>query len=216
MPTKKLFSLLRPADVELRPGEKILPQEDLSTLLDSSQLLEQVQKDALEYRKKIVAETELAKQQAKQEGFELGLREWAGQMFELEKEVEKIRAEYERLIAKVAVKAAQSVVGKQLQEKPELFTDIVANTLKAVSQHRRIAIYCSRHDYELLEAQKPKLKALFEQLEILTVQVRAEMQPGGYTVETERGIINSSDAAKVWQTLETAFETQLKTGERRV
>lgn len=216
MSTKKLFSLLRSADVELRPGEKILPRDDLQTLLDSSHLIEQVQEDVLEFRKKCVAESEIAQQKAQQEGFERGLGEWAGQVFELEKEAEKIRGEYERLIAKVAVKAAQSVVGKQLQERPEIFADIVANTLKAVSQHRRISIYCSRHDYELLESQKPRLKALFEQLEILSVQVRAEMQPGGYTVETERGIINSSDAAKVWQTLESAFETQLKTGERRV
>ncbi len=212
MASKKLFSLLHTQDVELRPGQKILPEEAFTKLMESRQLLDAVQRDALEYRKEIVGEIELAKEKAQQEGFEGGLQAWTAQVFQLEQEIEKIRQNYEQLIAKVAVKAAQAVVGKQLDATPETFADIVAHTLRAVSQHRRIIIHCSRHDYDLLDAQKPRLKALFEQLDVLSIQSKAELPQGGYTIETERGIINNSDVDKVWRSLEKAFATQLQSG----
>lgn len=209
MTTKKLFSLLSGQSVELRPGQKILPEKAFSTLCDSSELLKTVQRDADQYRKEVALEAEKGRELAEQRGFENGLQSWASQAFQLETEAKKLRDEYEKIIAKVAIKAAQTVIGKELEEKPEVFATIVSHTLRAVSQHKRIVIYCSRHDHEMLEKQKPKLKALFEQLEILAVQVKGDLPQGGYIIETERGIINNSDIAKVWQNLESAFASQL-------
>ncbi len=216
MTPKKLFTLLSQQSVELRPGQKILPEKAFATVVDSQELLEKVQLDAVEYRKKIALEGEKGREVAKQEGFENGLQTWAKEVFQLETEAEKLRGEYEGLIAKVAVKAAQTVIGKELEEKPEIFASIVSHTLRAVTQHKRIVIYCSRHDHEVLEKQKPKLKALFEQLEILAIQVKAELPQGGYIIETERGIINNSDIQKMWQTLESVFASQLLGKEQRV
>lgn len=216
MTPKKLFTLLSQQSVELRPGQKILPEKAFTTVVDSQELLERVQLDAVEYRKKIALEGEKDREVAKQEGFESGLQTWAKEVFQLEIEAEKLRAEYEGLIAKVAVKAAQTVIGKELEGKPEIFASIVSHTLRAVTQHKRIVIYCSRHDHEVLEKQKPKLKGLFEQLEILAIQVKAELPQGGYIIETERGIINNSDIQKMWQTLESVFASQLLGKEQRV
>lgn len=213
MASKKLFSLLHTQDVELRAGQKILSEEAFSHLMESRQLLETAQNDARQYRKEIVDETESARELALKEGFEAGLQSWSGQVFQLEQEVEKIRKNYEHLIAKVAVKAAQAVVGKQLAVTPETFVDIVAHTLKAVSQHRRIVIYCSRHDHDMLEEQKPRLKALFEQLDVLSIQAKGDLPEGGYTIETERGIINNADVDKVWLALEIVFDAQLRSGD---
>lgn len=209
MTPKKLFTLTSGQNVELRPGQKIVSEKAYSTICDCVELQDAVKRDAVEFRKKMTLEAEKAKEVAQKEGFEQGLGSWTSQVFQLEAEAEKLRAEYENLIAKVAVKAAQTVIGKELEEKPELFANIVSHTLRAVSQHRRIIIYCSRHDHEVLETQKPKLKALFEQLELLAVQVKADLPQGGYIIETERGIINNSDVEKMWRTLESVFASQL-------
>jgi len=40
--------------------------------------------------------------------------------------------------------AIKKILGHELEIKPETITDIVANALKTVAQHRKIAIFCKK------------------------------------------------------------------------
>jgi type III secretion protein L len=209
----KLFTLIEPKDIHLNAGQKILPQEEFSSLLSARELIQTCLQEATAHKQAVVAEIEVAQEIAQRQGYEEGLERWSKEVFKLEEEVEKIRQEIEKAILKIALKAAQTIVGREMKQSPETMVDIVTTTLRAVSQHKKISIYCSRSDFELLDASRPKLKALFEQLDALSVHIKPELPPGGYIIETERGIINNSDIEKVWINLEKAFLSKLNKSE---
>ncbi len=71
-------------------------------------------------------------------------------------------------------------------------------------QNHRFTIYVNKVDKEILEAEKPKIKKILEQVQVLTIQERSDIAPGGCVIETESGIINAS--LNQWRALESAFE----------
>ena len=62
---------------------------------------------------------------------------------------------------------------------------------------------------EILEAEKPKIKSILEQVQVLTIQERNDIAPGGCIIETESGIINAS-IENQWRALESAFERYMR------
>lgn len=202
--SKKLLSLIHDGDIQLAPGTKILPADTFSTLLSAEEVLETVQKDAKQYREEVIRELEAEKEAARKEGFAVGMEAWVDQIRLLEKEVDAVHSELSRLVAPLAIKAAKKIVGRELEMNKDVLVDIVANSLKAVSQHQVISIYIHPSDREALEANKERLRSLFDRLESLTIQARDDIEPGGCVVETEAGIINV-ELEHQWQRLEQAI-----------
>lgn len=209
--SKKFFSLIYGNKVLQAPKGKIIPAEEIAALQNAAEVLEAVQEDATKYKKEVVAEIEILKEQAQREGFEAGFNQWVEQIKFLEAEIEKVRAEVERIILPVALKAARKIVNKQIELSEDTIVEIVAANLKAVSQHKQITIYVNKKDLDIVEAQRPRLKQLFEKLESLSIRERADILPGGCVIETEVGIINAQLEDR-WRVLETAFETMMTKG----
>ena len=201
----KFFSLIDGRSITIAPGTKRLPAEGFATLLSSTELLETVKNDAENYRKQVAGECEELKKKAEMEGFQAGFDQWTQMVAYLEKEVEKVRSELQKVVMPVAVKAAKKIVAAELQANPQAILDIVASTLKTVAQHKRIVLYVSKQDFELVEGAKSKLKPIFEELESLSIREREDIEPGGCIIETEVGIINARLQDR-WRTLETALE----------
>lgn len=207
----KFFSLIHEPtqEVHLAQNVKHLPQEAFSKLLDAHNLLETTKADTIEYQKKASQEGEVVKQRAAEDGFVEGLNQWAEQVFKVEDEVHKIKKELEKVMIKAALMAGKRIVGREIEQNPKTIVDIIRHSLKAVAQHQKINIYCNKEDYQALEAARPELKSLFEQLEALAVLVKDDLERGAYVIETERGIINHSNIDEVWQAMEQAFESTL-------
>lgn len=199
------FSLIDTRTVNIAPGTRKLPSEAFSTLLTCTDLLASVQKDAETYRKQVVTKCEELKQQAEFEGFQAGFEQWTQMVSYLEKEVTKVQGELQRVVMSVAIKAAKKIVDVELTTNPKVILDIVTSTLKTVAQHKRIVLYVSRQDFDLIEGSKSQLKPIFEELETLSVRERDDVEPGGCVVETEVGIINARIQDR-WRTLETALQ----------
>lgn len=207
--SKKFFSLIHGDGVHIAPQTKVIPADQIATLKTAEEVLESVKKDAELYKKTVVAEQEKLKEQAQREGFEAGFMAWTERVAKLENEIIQVRKDMEKLILPVALKAAKKIVSKELELSETVIVDIVAANLKAVSQHKQIVIYVNRKDLEFVEAQRPRLKQLFEHLEVLSIRERADVQPGGCIIETEVGIINAQLEGR-WRILEAAFESMMK------
>ncbi len=205
----KLFTLIHGDKVHLAAKTKIVPAAEFSTLMDAHETLLKVQEDAEEYRREVIAECEKIKEEASREGFEAGFAFWAEHVARLEKQIEDVSKTYENTIVPVATKAARKIVGHELQTRQDTIVDIVANTLKAVAQHKRIIIYVNRKNLQILEDSRPRLKDLFEDLQVLSIREREDIDDGGCVIETEGGIINAQ-LENQWQILEQAFEAMIK------
>jgi type III secretion protein L len=201
---KKYFSLIKGEPIKVAPRSKIVPENEFEELLSAREVLEKVQADALEYRKKVTSDCEIIKEKAEKEGFAAGYEAWVVQIGQLEKEIAKVREEMIKLIMPIALKAAKKIVARELDVTPEVIIDIVKGTLKAVAQHKKIVLYINKRDFETIDKNKSGLKQIFEQLESLSVRERDDIEPGGCIVETEGGIINAQLKDR-WVSLEAAF-----------
>lgn len=206
MNKRKFFSLIYGNTTHIAPKTKVIPAEEFSTLLDAEGVLQQIQEDADKYRNQVVAECEEIKEHARQEGFEEGFKSWAEHIVKLEEEIANVRKEVEKTVLPVALKAAKKIVGREIELVETTTVDIIANVLKAVSQHKKIVIYVNKKELEIVEKNKQRLRNLFEHLESLSIRERDDIDSGGCVIETEGGIINAR-MENQWRLLEQAFET---------
>lgn len=205
MKNQHFFTLIYGDKVNIAPKTKVIPAEEFSTLMSASEVLQKIHEESDKYRMEISKEAEQIREHAKQEGFEEGFKSWAEHITKLEQEIDSVRKELEKTILPVALKAAKKIVGREVTLSEETVVDIVANSLKAVSQHKKIVIYVNKKEVELLEKHKQQLKGLFEQLESLSIRERDDIERGGCVIETEGGIINAR-IENLWKVLEQAFE----------
>lgn len=206
MTKKSFFTLIHGEPIGIAPGTKVLPAEAFSTLMDAQELLAKTREDAIAYKKEIAAECESLKELAQKEGYEAGFQQWAEDLLKLEAEVKSVRAEYAKMLAPVALKATQKIVGKAFELVPDAIFGIVENALKPVLQHKRVTIYVNKEDLDALERNREKLKTVFENIEVLSIRVRDDVTKGGCVIETEGGIINAR-LENQWAILEKAFES---------
>lgn len=205
----KLFTLIHGDNVHIAQKSKVIPAEEFSVLMNAHETLEKVQEDAAKYREEVVAECEKIKEQASREGYEAGFAFWAEHVAQLEKQIEDVAKSYESIIVPVATKASRKIVGHELETRQDTIVDIVANTLKSVAQHKRIIIYVNRKNIQALEENRPRLKEIFEDLQVLSIREREDIDDGGCIIETEGGIINAQ-LENQWAILEQAFEAMVK------
>ena len=202
---KKLFSYLFSGDLHLSSSEKIIPSHEFSELLEAHEVLAKALEQAEKKRKLAEEECETLRQQAKEEGFQEGLDLLNKHFIDLEKHGRKVYSETQNSILKLALQAAKKIVHKELELHPETIVDIVMQALAPIKQNHRVTIFVNKADRDILEAHKPKIKEIFEQLQFLGVQERADIEPGGCIIETESGIINAS-VENQWKALEKAFQ----------
>jgi len=205
----KFFSLLSGEEVHPAPGKKVIPAKEFSTLQDAADILEKVKREAENYKRETVVETEKTKELGFKEGFQEGLVSLNKHLFALDQELKALREDIQKKILPLSLKAARKIIGDELKLHPERIVDIVLTSLKPVTQHRKIIIYVNRADLDELEKSKNKIKKIFEHLESLSIQERPDIEPGGCMIETEAGIINAQ-LENQWRALESAFESFMK------
>lgn len=205
----KYFSLLSGESIHQAPGKKVIPAKEFSTLKEAAEIMEKVVREATEFKQQVVVEAEKTKELAFQEGFQDALLSLNHHILLLDQELKHIREDVHKRILPLAIKAARKILGEELKLHPDRIIDIVQTSLKPVTQHRRITIYVSKADLEHIESAKNTFKKMFEKLENLSIQERADIEPGGCIIETEAGIINAQ-LENQWRALETAFESFAK------
>lgn len=209
----KFFSLIYGDQIRKAPNSKIIPADTYSTLLSAEEVLNKIQTEADKYRNEVVKECESIKENAFKEGYEDGYKKWTEQLALLEKEINKVHGELVKLVIPISLKAAQKIVGREIELNPEAIVDIVTSILKTVATHRKVTIYVNKKELEVLEQHKQELKNIFEKLESFSLREREDIAPGGCVVETEVGIINAQMEQR-WKILEKAFEKLDKNKEK--
>lgn len=206
----EFFTFLSKSTVHLPPKRKVISSEDFSSFIQAKEVLDKAKEESLDYREDIAKECEVLRERAEVAGYEAGLTKWNEQIAYLERQVIQIRKDMENAIILLAMTAIKKIVGREIEINPETVVDIVATALKPVSQHKKISIFVNRLDYDEIEKKRPRLRQIFEHLEMLTIQVRDDVTQGGCIIETEAGIINAQ-LENQWKALENAFYYLMRT-----
>lgn len=209
----KCFSLLYGNAIHLAGKRKIIPADEVSKLLDGEALLKAVQDEAVRYKIQVTKECEALKERAQQEGFAAGFAVWSEHLAHAEEQLLQARKELEKIVVPAALKAAKKIVGREIALSEDTIVDIVMSSVKTVAQHKKVIIYVNRNSKELLERHRQRLRQLFEQLEVLSIQEREDLSDGSCVIETEKGIINARIELQ-WEILENAFKGLMKKVDR--
>ncbi len=206
---KKLFSYLFSGDLHLSSAEKIIPASEFSRLLEAQEVLVKALENAEEKRKLVEEECANLRAKAKEEGYQEGLIQFNKHLLDLEEHGRKVYRDTQNSILRLSLQAAKKIVNKEIELHPETIVDIVLQALAPIKQNHRITILVNKADKEILEEHKPQIKEIFEQLQFLGIQERADIAPGGCVIETESGIINAN-VENQWKALERAFQNYAK------
>lgn len=210
----KLFSLIFKGNLHLASKKKVIPAKEFSTLVSAEEVLTQANEDCENYKKETEKLRKEALELAKEEGKEEGLLKYNEAIIKLDQDFKKLRHDTMQMVLPIALKAAKKIVGKELEQFPETIVDIVLKTIAPFTQNQRVTIYVSKGEKERLEASRPRLKEVLEQVQVLSIAERADVAPGGCIIETETGIVNAS-IDNQWRALEAAFEKYTKSSSIR-
>ncbi len=205
----KFFSLIYQGEIHPASEEKVIPADQFSILLEAKEIVEKAKADAKKFHKATQEECAELRKKAEDEGFADGLSQFNEQLLFFDSELKKIRHEAMQAVLPLALKAAKKIVGKELEVHPDAIVDIILQALAPITQNHRIKIYVSKEERETVEAHKPKIRAILEQVESLSILDRPDITPGGCIIETEAGIINAT-IENQWRALEAAFEKYMK------
>ena len=205
----KFFSLLYQGAIHPSDADKVLPAADFSALLSAKDILQQAKEEAEKYKKQVEKECEELKRLAEERGFKTGLESFNLHLIHFDKQLSALRLELQRQILPLALKAAKKIVADQLALQPDTIVSIVLQALAPAVQNHHFTIYVNKSDKEILEAHKTRIKEILEALQVLTIQERSDISPGGCIIETESGIINAT-VENQWRALEAAFDKYMQ------
>jgi len=201
----KFFSFLK-EDIHPDPGEKIIPAEKFSKILEANEIVEKAKIDSDKYFDRVKKECVSLKEEAKKEGFDEGLEVLNEHILKLDSSIKNLSKEYEAKILSIALKAAKKIVAEELKMHPEAIVNIIKGALKPVTQHLKVKIFVNKQDLDILEREKPKIKEIMQQVKTFSLEERNDIEPGGCIIETEKGIINAQ-LDNQFRAIEAAFKT---------
>ncbi|HEY5260352.1 MAG TPA: HrpE/YscL family type III secretion apparatus protein [Rhabdochlamydiaceae bacterium] len=205
----KFFSLIFQGELHPAKGKKILRKEEYSTMVTAEEVLEKAKEDSAALLKKAELDAIGLRKKAEEEGYDEGLSRFNEHLVRFDQEIARLRHEMQQMVLPLVIKASQKIVGKQLELNPETIVDIVMQALAPAVQNHRITIFVNKEDKDILEANKPRLKEILEQVDSFSIQERADVEKGGCIIVTEAGIINAT-MENQWRALEAAFNKYMK------
>lgn len=205
----KFLTLINHQSIHLNENVKRVPKEEFSKLLSAAELLETIKEEGEAYKKEQEELAEKLKEKAKQKGFEEGLKQWSEQIKLLEEAAQSANKDVEKFLVQIAMATAKKIVGREIKQNPSTISDIVLKNLKAVSAHHKITIYVNKNDYDQIEEDREKLKAICEKASSFSIQIKDDIEPHGAVIETERGIVDAR-AKNLWKQLEKALEELIR------
>lgn len=210
---RKFLVLPMGHELTLIAGQRVVKKEELNDILSAKEVLARAEKELEVLKEKNQQTCYALEKQAEQNGFQKGLDQVVQLIADLEQERKDIRTSFEPLVIKIALKAAQSVIERELTLDPKAISDIVAKTLRSVAQHKSITLFCNEKELEQLAAERPRLLEIISGAEQFNIVPKADLPQKGYIIQTERGIINRSDVNDVWDRLEKVFLNQIAKAE---
>lgn len=138
-------------------------------------------------------------QQGKEDGIQIGYSEMAELLTQAKDIVARSKLDYvkkieeaEPVILELAIKAAEKIIGVELEENNEAFLSIVKRTIKQVRNHREVQLHVHPTQYPFILAQKEELNAIFPINTDFYIYPDEDLSENSCIVESENGRIDAS------------------------
>jgi type III secretion protein L len=136
-------------------------------------------------------ECERLRAQAVAEGRERGLAAVSELLVGARAAATRARRDAERELRVLAVRIAEKILGRQLDERPEAIADIVGEALRLAGEAREIVVRAHPDDLAALERGRPRLIERAKRASAVTFRADPQVRRGGCILETELGIVDA-------------------------
>ena len=204
----RCFSLLKSGKVEVR-GRKILPKEEVETLINANEVLDAAKQEAIDRIEEAKKECALIHKKAYEAGYQEGLTKFNSHILKIDEKTKIMRHEMQRAMLPLVLQATKRIIGKSIDLNPELIVEIIIQSIKSISQNHQIKLYVNRKDLEHIEKRKEEILSIFDRVDSFSLVERSDVESGGCLIETENGILNAS-LENQYRALERAFEAYSK------
>ncbi|WP_187444933.1 flagellar assembly protein FliH [Rossellomorea vietnamensis] len=145
---------------------------------------------------------EQAFQQGLDEGRQNGMQEYKNHISEAVDVVTNAKNDYylhidkaERVILELGMQTAERVIGRKLEEDPEIFLDIVKRGIKEVRDLPEVQVHIHPSNYKLLSGNQEEIESIFPVLRKLLLYPDDELSQQECIIETGEGrVIVSVDS----------------------
>lgn len=180
-------------------AEKIINE----AMEQKKEILSQIQKEKEAWNEEKQSLMEEAQKTGYQDGFQKGKEDGYKQYENVVKQAEQLihhsKKDYqkkleqsEETIIKIAMKAAEKILAKKLEDDDELFLAIVREVIHEVKEYPEVKIYVHPDKYAYLLDQKDELKELFTTNVELYIFPDHHLKQNGIYVESPFGKIDAS------------------------
>ncbi|MFH0803336.1 MAG: FliH/SctL family protein [bacterium] len=150
--------------------------------------------------------------QGKEEGFRAAYEEVASLIQEARKVLqeavnhqERILANSEPEIARLAIKIAERILGVEVKTNPETVLGIIQAALKRIRDREQVTIRVNQEDYEKVKAHKDTYTRLVDGVKTMDIAPDPRVERGGCIIETNLGNVDARISTQL-AALEIAFK----------
>jgi type III secretion protein L len=193
------------------PG-KVIEQEVLLAHDEARRIVEQAQARARAIVEEAQGEAAAVRAQAERDGWAAGLAQWQEQIVAVAEQGRRAVDDARPQLVQLAVKVAEKVLRRRLDERPEAIVPMVEEALEAARGYRggHLVLRVNPEDVPALEGFKKRLLDRDQRWQSLEVVAEPAMARGGCRIETDFGTIDASVETQL-----AAIESLLLRGERR-
>lgn len=205
--------IIKTAATNKSGGSSITKRQVVDARAEARRIMVQAENDAAAIRQQTETVAREARETAYRQGSESALTEWQSLLLEAREQRDQALAGIERDVLRLAVKLAEKILGRELEQNKEAIVDIVATALRQARRNEMITLRVNPTDLPLVEQHRRR----FEQMgrnQFLDIVPDPVVTAGGCMIESESGSIDAQLETQL-RVLERALLTRA-TGDERM
>lgn len=168
----------------------VIKNQVLIARREAKQIIEQAEEYAQELRQRAEVQSQKKLKQAFEKGTEEALLEFEQNLLQAKEIRERVLREIEKDVLKLAVRLAEKIVGREIDEDNETIKDIVSTALQNARQKERITIRVNPSDLQLVQKNSEQFKTT-AQTKFIDFVADPRIEKGGCLIESEVGTVDA-------------------------
>ncbi|MBY6036094.1 flagellar assembly protein FliH [Fictibacillus nanhaiensis] len=164
---------------------------------------EKIKAEEQEWRLKMQEEFERTKQEGFEAGFQSGVEQghqnWKKQLDEVKSFIDKMKEDYDEVINEaepqiilLAIKAAEKIIGRTLEDTPEVWVSIVKQLVKEAREFETVKLYVPTQWFDLTLHHREELKNMLQSTATLFIYPDESLEENGAVIEFPFGKIDAT------------------------
>ncbi len=168
----------------------VIKNQIIKARVEARKIIGEAENSAEKIRREAAIESEEKLKEAFQKGTDDALAEFEQTLLEIKEIREKVLRETEKDILKLAVRLAEKIVGREIEEDQTAIRDIVSAALLNARQKERITIRVNPADLSKVQNETEQFKSI-AQTKFLDFVADPRVEKGGCLIESEVGTVDA-------------------------